>query len=211
MSDEKLNTSSEATYEEVETAAESSETVEHLNEQAEQAESDNNADASEAKESAGSEADQPAEQEGQIEELKKTIEEQQNRILRMQAEFDNFRRRTRQEKEEFAKYASVKLIEQLLPVLDNFERALDSSKNTQDFESLAKGIEMVFRQMSQVMDQEGLTPIHAVGQPFNPEVHEAVMKVQSDEHEEGIVVEELQRGYTLHGKVIRPSMVKVSE
>lgn len=146
----------------------------------------------------------------ELDELRKAAEDSQQRLLRAQADFDNFRRRTRQEKEEFAKYASLKLIEQMLPVIDNFDRALVSSRETQDFEALTKGIEMVYRQLEQVMTQEGLTPIEAVGQPFNPEFHQAIMQVESDEHEEGIVVEEVQKGYMLKDKVIRPSMVKVS-
>ncbi|MBV6712593.1 nucleotide exchange factor GrpE [Paenibacillus chitinolyticus] len=147
---------------------------------------------------------------GDLDELRKAAEESQQRLLRAQADFDNFRRRTRQEKEEFAKYASLKLIEQMLPVIDNFDRALVSSRETQDFEALTKGIEMVYRQLEQLMTQEGLTPIEAVGQPFNPEFHQAIMQVESDDYEEGIVVEEVQKGYMLKDKVIRPSMVKVS-
>jgi molecular chaperone GrpE len=146
----------------------------------------------------------------QLEELRKQADENQQRYLRVQADFDNFRRRSRLEKEDFAKYASLKLIEQLLPVVDNFERALSSSKDTKDFEALVKGLDMTFRQLDQLLAQEGLTPIEAVGQPFNPEFHQAIMQVESEEHEEGIVVEEIQKGYLMKDKVIRPAMVKVS-
>jgi molecular chaperone GrpE len=104
----------------------------------------------------------------------------------------------------------LKLIEQLLPVVDNFERALSSSKDTKDFEALVKGLDMTFRQLDNLLAQEGLTPIEAVGQPFNPEFHQAIMQVESEEHEEGIVVEEIQKGYLLKDKVVRPAMVKVS-
>lgn len=142
--------------------------------------------------------------------LHSQIEELQSRLLRSQADFDNFRRRTRQEKEDFAKYASSKLIEQLLPVVDNFERALAVSKESNDFEAFAKGVDMIFRQLQQVLEQEGLQPITAVGEAFDPELHQAVARVDSDEHEEGIIVEELQKGYKLKDRVIRPSMVKVS-
>ncbi|MBO9607782.1 MAG: nucleotide exchange factor GrpE [Paenibacillaceae bacterium] len=145
-----------------------------------------------------------------IEALRKEADDNQQRFLRAQADFDNFRRRSRLEKEEFAKYASAKLIEQLLPIFDNFERALQSSKEAKDFDSLVKGIEMTFRQMEQVMAQEGLSVMQAVGQPFNPEHHQAIMQVESDEHEEGIIVEEIQKGYMLKEKVLRPAMVKVS-
>ncbi len=146
----------------------------------------------------------------EVVQLRKQLEEQQQKALRAQADFDNFRRRSRQEKEEFAKYASKQLIEQLLPVYDNFDRALQTSKDTQDFEALFKGVDMIYRQFAQILEQEGLKPIEAVGQPFNPEFHQAVMQVESDEYEEGTVVEEMQRGYILKDKVIRPSMVKVS-
>jgi molecular chaperone GrpE len=147
---------------------------------------------------------------GEMVELQKQADENLQRYLRAQADFDNFRRRARAEKEDLAKYASMKLIEQLIPVIDNFERALSSSKETKDFDALAKGIDMTYRQLDQVLEQEGLKPIQAVGQPFNPEFHQAVMQVESEEHEEGIVLEELQKGYLLKDKVIRPSMVKVS-
>jgi molecular chaperone GrpE len=146
----------------------------------------------------------------QLEQMRKQADENQQRYLRVQADFDNFRRRTRLEKEDFAKYASLKLIEQLLPVVDNFERALSSSKDTKDFEALMKGLDMTFRQLDQLLVQEGLTPIEAVGQPFNPQFHQAIMQVESEEHEEGIVVEVIQKGYLLKDKVIRPAMVKVS-
>lgn len=146
----------------------------------------------------------------EVEELKKQAEENHQRFLRAQADFDNFRRRTQKEKEEFAKYASFKLIEQLLPVVDNFDRALAASKGSSDYEALAKGIDMIFRQLEQVLTSEGLQKMEAVGQPFNPEYHQAIMQVESDEYEEGTVVEEVQAGYLLKDKVIRPAMVKVS-
>ncbi|MBH5318153.1 nucleotide exchange factor GrpE [Paenibacillus sp. GSMTC-2017] len=144
------------------------------------------------------------------EELVKQVEEQQQRYLRAQADFDNFRRRTLKEKEELGQYASMKLIGQLLPIVDNFERAIAASSANNDFESLAKGVDMIFRQLSQTLEQEGLKPMEVVGEPFNPEFHQAIMQVESDEHEEGIVVEEVQKGYILKDKVLRPAMVKVS-
>jgi len=155
-------------------------------------------------------AEADSELQSELEAARQAAEEHQQRLLRLQADYDNFRRRSRQEKEEFAKYAAAKLLEQLLPVLDNFDRALQSSKTTSDFEGLVKGIEMVYRQFDGVMVSEGLVPIESVGQPFNPEFHQAVMQVESEEHEEGIIVEELQKGYMLKDKVIRPAMVKVS-
>jgi molecular chaperone GrpE len=146
----------------------------------------------------------------ELDELRKQSEENYQRYVRAQADFDNFRRRAKQEMEDFAKYASLKLIEQLLPVVDNFERALSSSKETKDFDALIKGLDMTYRQLDQLLVQEGLQPIEAIGQPFNPEFHQAIMQVESEEHGEGIILEELQKGYILKDKVVRPAMVKVS-
>jgi molecular chaperone GrpE len=134
-----------------------------------------------------------------------------NRYLRAQADFDNFRRRARQDKEYLAKYASEKLIVQLLPILDNFERALSVSKDKPDFEAFLKGVDMIYRQLDTVMAQEGLQAMNTAGQPFDPDIHQAIMQVDSEEHEEGIVVEEIQKGYRLKDKVLRPAMVKVSK
>lgn len=151
-----------------------------------------------------------AEDDPQIAALKKEAEEHYQRLLRLQADYDNFRRRTRQEKEDFAKYASLQVMERLLPILDNFERALAAGRDTADLDSFLKGVDMIFRQLSDALAEEGLTAIQAVGEPFNPEFHQAVMQVESEEHEDGIVVEELQKGYMLKEKVIRPAMVKVN-
>jgi molecular chaperone GrpE len=137
-------------------------------------------------------------------------EEHYQKLLRVQADYDNFRRRSRLEKEDFAKYASQKLIEQLLPIYDNFDRALQAGKETTDADAFLKGVDMIFRQFATVLEAEGVTPIEAVGNPFNPEFHQAIMQVESNDHEEGIVVEEIQKGYMMKDKVIRPSMVKVS-
>jgi molecular chaperone GrpE len=147
----------------------------------------------------------------ELQALRKLAEENQERYLRTQADFDNFRRRSRQEKEDFAKYASSKLVEQLLPVVDNFERAVAASKDSNDFESLLKGIEMTQRQLGQVLEQEGLKKMETEGQPFDPDYHQAIMQVESEEHEEGIIVEELQKGYVFKDKVLRPAMVKVAK
>ncbi|MEF2247275.1 MULTISPECIES: nucleotide exchange factor GrpE [unclassified Paenibacillus] len=150
------------------------------------------------------------EEDARYTELKNQVEEQQQRFLRAQADFDNFRRRTMKEKEELGQYASMKLIEQLLPVVDNFERAIAATGANKDFDSLAKGVEMIFKQLAQVLEQEGLKPMTTVGEVFNPDFHQAIMQVESDEYEEGIVVEEVQKGYLMKEKVLRPAMVKVS-
>lgn len=146
----------------------------------------------------------------EMEALRNEVSEQQQRALRAQADFDNFRRRTVKEKEELAKYASSKLITELLPVIDNFERALAATEETPEFEAFSKGVSMIFRQLETVLNAEGLNAMNCVGQPFNPEFHQAIMQVESDVYEEGIVVEEVQKGFMLKDKVLRPAMVKVS-
>ncbi|MFD1177753.1 nucleotide exchange factor GrpE [Paenibacillus puldeungensis] len=145
-----------------------------------------------------------------LEKLRAESEEYHQRLLRTQADFDNFRRRTVKEKEELGKYASAKLITELLPIIDNFERALSSAGESTDNSSYTKGVEMIFRQLEGVLKAEGLTPMEVVGTPFNPEYHQAIMQVETDEYEEGIVVEVVQKGYLLKDKVLRPAMVKVS-
>ncbi|WP_438433582.1 nucleotide exchange factor GrpE [Gorillibacterium sp. sgz500922] len=168
--------------------------------------------AGETPEAVGTEAGEAVQDEAAatIARLERELQESLERSLRAQADFDNFRRRTRQEKEEFAKYASSKVIGSLLPVIDNFERALESSRETRDLDALLKGLDMTYRQLGQVLEQEGVKKMETVGQPFNPELHQAVMQVESDEHEEGTVVEEVMKGYTMGEKVLRPAMVKVS-
>ncbi|MNH78788.1 heat shock protein GrpE [compost metagenome] len=155
-------------------------------------------------ESAGSE------ESAELEQLRNEVQEHQQRFLRSQADFDNFRRRTLKEKEELAKYASAKLITELLPVVDNLDRALAAVQENAEAESFSKGVDMIFRQLEGILSAEGLTPMNSVGQPFNPEYHQAIMQVESDDYEEGIVVEEVQKGYLLKDKVLRPAMVKVS-
>lgn len=144
----------------------------------------------------------------ELEEKDRLLEESTDRLKRLQADFDNFRRRTRLEKEELSNVVAQALILELLPVLDNFERAMVSG-TTQDAAALRSGVEMIYRQFFNALEKNGLTPIQAKGESFNPERHEAVMRVEDSDKEEGTIVEELQKGYLVRGKVIRPSMVKV--
>lgn len=133
-----------------------------------------------------------------------------NRLVRMQADFENFRRRARQEKEEMGKYASEQLLIALLPVLDNFERALAVRKESGGEGDFLTGIEMIYRQFQDILFREGLEVIPAKGEQFDPNKHEAVIQVEDDHYPENEIVEELRRGYCLKGKVIRPAMVKVA-
>jgi len=145
----------------------------------------------------------------QLEEQKTRADDYYNRLARVQADYENYRRRTRQEKEEFFKYASEQLIVALLPVLDNFGRAL--AAEGQSIESYKAGVEMIYRQLQDVLQAEGLAAIPAVGEQFDPAKHEAVLQAESDEHPDNMVIEEFQRGYYLKEKVIRPAMVKVAK
>jgi len=144
----------------------------------------------------------------ELAEKERLLEEHNDRYKRLQADFDNFRRRTRQEKEELSNIMAQNIILELLPILDNFERAL-SSASTQDSDKMLSGVEMIYRQLNQVLEKNGLAAVEAVGKVFNPQQHEAVMRVEDAEQCDGMIVEELQKGYAVKGKVIRPSMVKV--
>ncbi|MBW2976341.1 nucleotide exchange factor GrpE [Candidatus Woesearchaeota archaeon] len=128
-------------------------------------------------------------------------------LQRLQAEFENYRKRIDKEKEEFVKYAKAELVYRLLPTLDAFEVAL---KNTNGGEKFIKGMEMVYAQLFSALQSEGLKPIEAFGKKFDPYMHEVMLKQKSDK-EDGIILEELQKGYTLNGRVLRHSKVKVSE
>jgi len=146
----------------------------------------------------------------EAEKWKALAEENQNRMMRAFADMENLRKRVRKEQEDLVKYASLKVIQELLPVLDNFERALAADKESTSVDALLQGVNMVYRQMVQVFEKEGLTPIQAAGKPFDPHIHQAVMQVEDDNFESGIVVEELQKGYQFKDRVIRPAMVKVN-
>lgn len=146
----------------------------------------------------------------EVEKAQAEIAELNNRLARAQADFENYRRRMQREKEDMAIYANQKLLLNLLPVLDNLERALGTPPISGD-EKLRQGVDLTARSFREALAREGLTPIEAVGQPFNPNFHEAVMTVESAEHDEDTVVAELQKGYQLGDRVVRPSMVQVSK
>lgn len=143
--------------------------------------------------------------------LQKEIEALKASELRIRADFDNFRRRTNEENAQRIKFASQSVIEKLIPLIDNFERALQVNATSEDAKQIQSGVEMIYRQLLDVLNSEQVEVIEAVGQPFDPNFHQAVMQEPSDEFESGIVTMELQKGYTMHGRVIRPSMVKVAE
>lgn len=146
-----------------------------------------------------------------IADLKAEIEEKENRYLRLYADFENFRRRTKKEMEAAEKYRAQSLISNILPAIDNFERALQIEVDNDQAKSVLEGVEMVYRAIIDALKQEGAEQIEAVGQEFDPNLHEAIMQIEDDNFGPNTVVEEFQKGYKLNDRVIRPSMVKVNK
>ena len=144
---------------------------------------------------------------GQVDGLNKDLQEKKDRLLRLQADFDNFRRRSAKEREEISAVVTQNFCKDMLPLLDNFERAM--AAETKDVEAFQKGVEMIFTQFQEILKKNGLEHIEAIGQKFDPNFHQAVMRVEDPEKEDDTVAQELQKGYMVKGRVVRPSMVQV--
>ena len=140
---------------------------------------------------------------------KKAEEAESERYMRLMAEFKNFKRRVAREKSDIHAYANEKIVGDLLPVLDNFERALDTEGG--DLEAYAKGMQLIFEQLKKALENAGLEEIKAMDETFDPNVHNAVMTESVEEKEDGTITNVLQKGYKLKDKVIRPSMVAVNK
>jgi len=134
----------------------------------------------------------------------------QDRLLRTAAEFDNYRKRMERERRELADYTAADVLKDLLPILDNFERALQAPAAA-DTDAFRKGIELIHKQMLDVLKKRGIKPIEALGTDFDPNFHQAVIHEESATHREGEVMEELQRGYLIGDRLLRPAMVKVAK
>ncbi len=148
------------------------------------------------------------ETEAQEEEKKEEPQEDESaRYMRLMADFQNYKKRVEKEKSDIYSYANEKIVTELLNVLDNFERALDHECSDEGFK---EGMDMIFKQLFDALEKSGLTEIPALGEEFDPNFHNAVMMEDTDEYESGKVSGVLQKGYTLNGKVIRPTMVKVA-
>ena len=143
----------------------------------------------------------------QVESLKAALEEKDNRVKRLQADFENFRRRTSKEREELANVVTQDLLKSMLPILDNFDRAMAAEQK--DNESFQKGVEMIYTQLHETLKNAGLELIDTAGQKFDPNFHQAVMRVENPDLEDDTIAQELQKGYIVKGRVIRPSMVQV--
>jgi molecular chaperone GrpE len=147
----------------------------------------------------------------ELAQLKAEYEERYDRMLRTIADYENSKKRAEREKEEFLKYAVEGFVKELIPTLDSIRRAIESTTESKDFDSLSEGVQLIHKQLLDLLDKRGVMPIEAVGEPFDPTLHEAIMHIESDDVPENAVIQEFQRGYTLHGRVIRPSMVSVSK
>ena len=148
--------------------------------------------------------------EAQVEDLRRQLEERQDRMLRALAEADNVRRRAQRDAEERVKYANEALLRDVVPVMDNFDRALDAARATPGAEGVLAGVELIRRELQRVLERAGLTRYSAVGQPFDPTRHEAIARVVSTEAAPDTVVSETAPGYLLHGRVLRPALVAVA-
>lgn len=136
--------------------------------------------------------------------------EHYDRYLRALADFENYRRRVQREREEWTRLAQERLLRDLLPVLDNFDRALQTEPDRGQLQGFVAGIELIRRELLKVLERIGVTPFSAVGEPFDPQRHEAVMRVETVEVPSQTVVEEIERGYLLGDRVLRPARVKVA-
>lgn len=136
----------------------------------------------------------------------------EQQFVRLQADFANYKKRTASEKLQISEVVKMDVLGRILPVIDNFERALKAPTDavSDDVHSFIEGYEMIYKQLMAVLEKEGVTKIEAVGKPFDPNYHQAVMRVPSDEYDDDIVVEVLQEGYLLGEKTLRPAMVKVA-
>ena len=184
--------------------------------EAEEAAADEAPETAEAADAAAPEADAEAETtaseedaaalKAQVESLKAALEEKDNRVKRLQADFENFRRRTSKEREELANVVTQDLLKSMLPILDNFDRAMAAEQK--DNESFQKGVEMIYTQLHETLKNAGLELIDTAGQKFDPNFHQAVMRVENPDLEDDTIAQELQKGYIVKGRVIRPSMVQ---
>ncbi|MBE5839790.1 MAG: nucleotide exchange factor GrpE [Butyrivibrio sp.] len=143
--------------------------------------------------------------------LKEKIDELNDKVMRQMAEFENFRKRTDKEKAQMFEQGQANVLEKLLPVVDNFERGLAAVPEADKDGAFADGMNKIYKQLMKQLEDLGVTPIEAVGKEFDPNLHNAVMQVESEEFESGMVAQELQKGYMFHETVLRHSMVGVSQ
>ncbi len=149
--------------------------------------------------------------EGKLQEKDKEAKDYYDRYLRLSAEMENFKRRAEKEKSEIYKFANENILKELIPVLDNLERALNHGQETENTQALLLGVEMTYKAFWTVLEKYGLTRVEALGEEFDPNLHEAVMVQEDAERPPGVVISQMQKGYRLHNRLIRPAMVVVSK
>jgi molecular chaperone GrpE len=147
---------------------------------------------------------------GQIEKLEQENKDLSDRLLRTMAEFDNYRKRVAREKEDLLKYGTEKMALDILPVADNFERALEQSKTAANAAAVVEGVEMIYKQFLATLEKFNIRPFDSIGEPFDPERHEAMAHQENDQYAENTVIEEFQKGYFLNDRLLRPARVVVS-
>lgn len=152
-------------------------------------------------------AEEKADNNSEVEALKAKAAETEDKLLRLRADFENFRRRTRQEKEDLGNSVEAEFVKNLLPLIDNFERAM--AADTTDVETFKKGMVMIQKQLMDALKNKGLEPIETKDAKFDPNFHQAVMRVENPDLEDDTIAMEMQKGYMVKGKVIRPAMVQV--
>ncbi len=179
----------------------------NTDETATEASSENQEEANDEASKNADTAENEVDLQAELEKLTAEVKEKSDKALRLQADFENFRRRTSKEKDELAAVVTQGVMKDMLPLLDNFERAM--AAETTDMEAFQKGVEMIFTQFQEVLKKNGLEHIETEGKKFDPNFHQAVMRVQNDELEDDDIAQELQKGYMVKGRVIRPSMVQV--
>ena len=146
----------------------------------------------------------------EMELFKEQVEEYKNKYLRALADFDNYKKRSAIEREQFVQFANETLISELLPIIDGFGRAMEAAEKMDAGQEMLKGLALIKRQLEDVLKKHGVLEVEALGKPYDPNIHEAILQ-KAHEGPEGVIIEEMQKGYTLHGRVIRPSMVIVSK
>ena len=147
--------------------------------------------------------------EKEMQETKDELDEQKDKFIRLQAETDNFRKRLSREKEEVSQYANERLFKELIPIFDNFERALEDPSN--EIKSLKEGLDMILKQFNTFLEKENVEPIKAIGEKFNPEFHEALTSEESNDHEEDTIISQFVKGYKINNRVLRPSQVIIAK
>lgn len=197
------------------------EILEEVEEEGLDEEAEETVEAGEAKETAGEAQDEATPDEAPTDKkplfgkknkkdpYKEKFEEMQDKYMRQVAEFDNFRKRTEKEKSQMFDNGAMNVLNKILPVIDNFERGFDMVEETDKDDAFVDGMNKVYKQLMTELENMGVTPIEAVGKEFDPNIHNAVMQVESDEYDSGIVAQEMLKGYMYHDNVLRFSMVAV--